>query len=258
MYLHGSTGWAGQTSPIRRDGSVFCIDADTGEMIWRLMAYPNYANNALSKVIISEGRIIYLDNHDNQFYCIGKGPSATTVSAPQTVPSLGSSVTITGTVTDQTPTGRHNVAGDLDFSLKGTPAISDHDMDAWMEYMFHQRPKPTDAKGVKVSLDTVDPNGNFVHIGNTTNDIEGNFGFMFTPEVPGTYQIIATFAGSASYGPSSATTYLSIGETAATPATQPEIAITDNTSITIGVGVAIIIAFGIVGAVLALMIKKRL
>jgi hypothetical protein len=221
LYLCGSIGWAGQTVPIRRDSALFCVDTSTGQMLWRLEAYPSYANNALSKVVISEGRIIYLDNHDNQIYCLGKGPSGTTVSAPQLVPSLGSSVMITGTVTDQSPSGRHNVAGDLDFALKGTPAISDEDQSAWMEYMFQQRPIPTNAKGVEVTLDAIDPNNNYVHIGTTTSDIHGNYGFAWTPDVPGTYQIIATFAGSASYGPSSASTYLAVGEAPPTPA-QPE------------------------------------
>jgi outer membrane protein assembly factor BamB len=247
IYLHGSTGWAGETSPIRRNGAIFCIDTSTGEMLWRLTAYPNYANNGLSKVVISEGRIIYLDNHDNQIYCLGKGPSATTVSAPQTVPTLGFSVVITGTVTDQSPSGRHNVAGDLDFSLKGTPAIADDYMDAWMEYMFHQRPIPTDATGVEVSLDTVDPNGNYVHIGTVTSDINGIYGYAFNPDVPGTYQIIATFAGSAAYGPSSATTYLSVSE--APPATAPPEypQPIDNTMTIVYATIAIIIAIALVG-----------
>jgi outer membrane protein assembly factor BamB len=257
LYLHGSTGWAGQTSPIRRDGSIFCIDTSTGEMLWRLMAYPCYANNALSRVVISEGRIIYMDNHDNQIYCIGRGPSATTVSAPQLVPDVGSSVMITGTVTDQTPSGRHNVAGSLDFTLKGTPAIADESMDAWMEYMFHQRPKPTNATGVEVILETIDPNNNFYEIGRTTSDMEGNYGFMFTPEVPGTYQIIARFEGSASYGSSSATTYMGVSEAPqATPTpTPPPPTMTDT--YVLGIGAGAIIAIVVVGLVLALMLRKR-
>ena len=71
---------------------------------------------------------------------------------------------------------------------------------------------PTNAKGVPVSLDTIDPNGNLVHIGDVTSDINGNYGFAYTPEVPGTYQIIATFAGSSAYYGSTATTYLTVGE----------------------------------------------
>jgi outer membrane protein assembly factor BamB len=258
VYLHGSTGWAGETSPIRRDGAIFCVDADTGELVWRLTAYPNTANNALSKVIISDDRIMYLDNHDNQIYCLGRGPSATTVSAPQVVPALGSSVTVTGTVTDQSSSGRHNINGDLDFTLKGTPAIGDSYMDAWMEYMFHQRPKPTDATGVAVSLDTIDPNGNFVHIGNTTSDSNGNYGLMFTPEVPGTYRIIASFEGSAAYGPSSATTYLSIGNgpTPTVAPTQAPASIADMYFVPAVIG--IVVSIFIVGAILGLLlIRKR-
>ena len=222
IYLHGSTGWAGETSPIRRDGAIFCVDADTGELVWRLMAYPNTANNALSKVVISDSRILYLDNHDNQIYCLGRGPSATTVSAPQLAPTLGAPVTITGTVTDQSPSGKHNINGGLDVPLKGTPAIADASMDAWMEYMFHQRPMPANAIGVPVTLTAIDPNGNLVNVGNTTSDKYGNFGLSYTPEVPGTYQIIATFAGSNSYGPSASTTYLTVGEgPTSTPAPTP-------------------------------------
>jgi hypothetical protein len=141
---------------------------------------------------------MYLDNHDNQIYCLGRGLSATTVSAPQVVPALGASVTITGTVTDQSPSGRRDINGNLDLALKDTPAISDDDMDAWMEYMFHQRPLPTNAKGVDVALRAIDPNGNLIPIGNATSDNAGNYGLPFTPEVPGTYQIIAEFKGSAS------------------------------------------------------------
>ena len=116
-------------------------------------------------VYIADGRLLSLNSYDNEIYCYGKGPSATTVSAPQIDPTLGSSVTITGTVTDQSPSGRLNANYGLDFSLKGTPAISDDSMQAWMEYKFMQQAMPTDAKGVPVSLDAIDPNGNYIHIG---------------------------------------------------------------------------------------------
>ncbi len=221
VYLHGSTGWAGQTSPIRRDGSIFALDTSTGKMLWRLTAYPSYANNALSKVVISEGRIIYLDNHDNQIYCIGKGPSATTVSVPQSVSTLGSDVLITGTVTDQSPSGRLNINGNLDFSLKGTPAIADESMDAWMEYMYHQRPLPTDVKGVPVKITAIDPNGNLQNIGTAVSDKNGNYGIMWTPPVPGIYHIKATFEGSASYGSSDASTFFGVNEAAGSPQVTP-------------------------------------
>jgi hypothetical protein len=228
------------TMPLRRDAHIWCVDLETGNMLWAISCWAQGMK-------IADGRLVALNQVDNQIYCLGKGPSATTVSAPQTVPTLGSSVMITGTVTDQSPSGRHNVAGSLDFTLKGTPAISDADMEAWMEYMYQQRPMPTDAKGVDVSLDTVDPNGNYVHIGTATSDINGNYGYAFTPDVPGTYQIIATFAGSAAYGSSFAQTYLSVDEappaTAAPEYPQP----IDPTLTIIGVGIAIIIAMVLIG-----------
>ena len=113
LYVDGSTGWAGQTVPIRRDSALLCIDCDTGKLVWRFEAYPNPEGSC--KVVLSDSRIIYLDAHDDNIYELGKGPSATTVSAPQTDPLLGSSVTIIGTVTDQTTTGRINTAGSTDF-----------------------------------------------------------------------------------------------------------------------------------------------
>jgi hypothetical protein len=108
---------------------------------------------------------------------------------------------------------------DYDFVLRGTPAISDSDMDAWMEYMYHQRTMPANAKGVEVTLDAIDPNNNFIHIGTVTSDITGAYGFVWKPEVPGTYQIIATFGGSAAYSASFAQTYMGVGEEVTTPPT---------------------------------------
>jgi hypothetical protein len=252
MYVDGSTPWAGQTSPVRRDSALFCIDCDTGQLVWRLEAYPHPEGGA--KVVLSDSRIIYLDNHDDSIYCLGKGPSATTIAASPEVSVYGSSVMVKGTVTDQTSSGRINEAGSTDFTLKGTPAISDESMEAWMEYMFQQRPKPTNATGVEVSLDTIDPNGNYVHIATVTTDINGNYGYTYTPDVPGTYQIIATFAGSEAYGPSSATTYLSVGE--APPATPPieYPQPIDPTMTIIAVGIAIIIAVAI--ATILILRKK--
>jgi hypothetical protein len=63
-----------------------------------------------------------------------------------------------------------------------------------MEYLYQQRPIPADVKGVDVSLEAADPNGNFVHIGTTTSDMSGTFTYLWIPEVPSEYTVIATFA----------------------------------------------------------------
>jgi hypothetical protein len=145
----------------------------------------------------------------------------------------------------------------FDFSLKGTPAISDEDMGAWMEYMFMQQARPETAKGVEVILETIDPNGNFYEIGNTTSDINGNFAYMFTPEVPGEYQILARFEGSKAYGPSYASTYLGVDEAPqATPTPTPPPPSMVETYFVPGI-VGVIIAVIAVGLVLVLMLRKR-
>jgi hypothetical protein len=232
------------TMPLRRDAHIWCVDLETGKQVWAISCWAQGMK-------IADGRLVVLNLVDNAIYCLGKGPSATTVSATQTVPTLGSSVTITGTVTDQSPSGRHNVAGSLDFALKGTPAISDADMENWMEYMFQQRPIPANAKGVEVTLDAIDPNSNFIHIGTTTSDIDGNYGYKFTPDVPGTYQIIATFAGSAAYGSSFGTTYLSADPAPTTPTPIEQIVqLPPFEMYTLYATIAIIIAIAIVGLML--------
>ena len=156
---------------------------------------------------IADGYIVAGNNYDNRMYVYGKGPSATTVTVQNDVIARGSSVLIKGTVTDQSS------------GAKGTPAIADADMEAWMEYLYMQQAIPANAKGVEVTLDTIDPNSNFVHIGTVTSDMSGMFKKMWTPEVPGEYTVIATFAGSESYGSSYAET--AIGVTAAPSAQAP-------------------------------------
>ena len=246
MYFY--TSEHSNNNPIRRDGMIWDVNATNGNLIWMLTNWPS------SAPIIADQRLLVVDSHDEQIYCFGKGPSATTVSAPQTVPALGGSVVLTGTVTDQSPYGRRNINGGMDRSLKGTPAIADSSMDAWMEYMFHQRPMPTDAKGVEVTLNSIDPNGNLIPIGTTTSDMYGNYGIVFTPEVPGTYQIIATFAGSNAYGPSSSSNYLAVGNEAPTASPYPVTVLPQTETYVIGVGIAIIIAIAIATL---LILRKR-
>ncbi len=189
-------------APIRRDACIWCINATDGTMIWQLNGWP------CTSPIVADGRLVYANCQDMQIYCFGPGLSKTTVSAPQNGVSAGSIVMITGTVTDDTPSGKD----------QGTPAISDASMTQWMGYLYQQQPFPTNATGVPVSLDAIDPNNNYIHIGDVTSDATGAYGCEFTPQVPGTYHVIATFAGSNSYGSSIAETYMAAGPAAATPA----------------------------------------
>jgi hypothetical protein len=256
--LYTNCGEHSPTQPLWRGQNLRCINATTGEDIWKILGFFGGMSPTEPNAVIADGMIVGLNLFDSEIYAFGKGPSATTVSAPQTVPTLGASVTISGTVTDQTETGRRNSNDVFEFSLKGTPAISDEDMSAWMEYMFMQQSKPTDVKGVEVVLETLDPNGNFYEIGRTTSDAAGTYGIKFTPEVPGQYQIIARFEGSAAYGPSAATAYLNVDEApqatpTPTPPSQPSMA---DIYIVPGI-IGIIVAIVAVGLVIILMLRKR-
>jgi hypothetical protein len=257
--IYTLTGEHSISQPMYRGPNLRCINATNGEEIWSILGFSANGGASLGGQYaqMGDGKVLALNYFDNQIYCFGPGPSATTVSAPQTAITHGHKVMITGTVTDQTETGRRNTNGMFDFSLKGTPAISDEDMGAWMEYMFMQQGMPADAMGVEVILETLDPNGNFYEIGRTTSDINGNYGLEFEPPVPGSYQIFARFEGSAAYGSSADSTYMIVEDApqpTPTPTPTPE-PMTDT--YVLGIGAGAIIAIIVVGLVIILMLRRR-
>jgi outer membrane protein assembly factor BamB len=243
VYIHSTEH--SPTKPLWRGSYFRCINATDGTEIWKILDYSMGSG-------IADGYIVTASQYDNMVYCIGKGPSSTTVTASPDISVHGTSVLITGTVTDQSP-GAKKIAPNFGY-VNGVPVVSDADQQVWMEYLYMQQACPTTATGVEVTLDTLDPNGNFIHIGTVTSDMSGGFKKMFTPEVPGEYTIIATFAGSESYGSSYAQTYMGVSEappaTAAPEYPQP----IDNTWTIVGVGIAIILVVVIVGI---LLLRKK-
>jgi hypothetical protein len=181
-----------------RGNTLKAVDALTGEEVWDMMGY--YAPTA-----IAYGILMATESPSGYTYAFSKGETTTTVDVQNDIYTEGSSILIKGTVTDQSP------------AQKDTPAISDEDMTAWMEYLHMQQPKPNDAVGVPVKITAIDPNGNFQDIGTTTSTSEGNYGIMWKPPVPGVYKITATFEGSESYYPSSAETLVGIDTKTASP-----------------------------------------
>jgi outer membrane protein assembly factor BamB len=240
------------TKPNWRGSYIHCVNATDGTEIWKLLNYAVF----LTGYGIADGYIVTASDYDNLIYCIGKGPSATTVSAPQTSVTMGSTAVITGTVNDICSGAMKN--GPIFGYTNGIPAISDESQEAWMEYIYQQQAKPTDATGVPVSIDAIDPNGNLIHIGDATSDASGTFGYSWTtPDVPGQYRIIASFKGSSSYGSSSASTYAYVGEEAPTASPPPTQAQSPTEMYFALSTAAIIIAIVIVGIVVVLMLRKR-
>jgi outer membrane protein assembly factor BamB len=246
--VYAVTGEHSPNTPLIEGGKMFCIDANTGELIWSISGW--YDAQGDKNFPIADGYIVALNYYDGKLYCFGKGQSATTVSLPDTVQSLGTSVLIKGTVTDQSP---GNTC--LGIPAAGTPAIADDSMTPWMEYLYMQKPMPTNATGVEVSLDTLDPNGNFVHIGTAISDTSGKFSYMWTPEVPGKYTVIATFAGSESYWPSYAETAVGVSEApATTPPTQTTIQESPMLTYVFAVGIVLII---LAVAAIVLLLRRK-
>jgi outer membrane protein assembly factor BamB len=238
-YIYVGAGEHSPDDPKERNAPTLCIDVETGEVVWRI---PFYSSHWALNPAIADGIITYLNAYDNQIYAIGRGPSATTVRAEPKVIVEGSSVIIDGTVTDQSP------------GAKDTPAISDEDMDEWMKYQYMQFPIPTNAQGVEVTLDTIDPNGNFIHIGTATSDMSGFYSYMFTPDISGKYTIIATFAGSESYFSSYAETSIGVEEAPAPPLEPTPTPAPMTDTYLAGSTIAIIAAIGI--AVFLLLRRK--
>jgi len=214
-----------------------------GTLVWKEL------QTSVTSSIIAYGKLVTLNAYDNQLYCFGKGPSQTTVSAPSVGVTTSTPITITGTITDVSPgTQQQQTASNYP---NGLPCISDETQSLFMETVYQQQPMYNNMTGVPITISVIDSNNNLRDIGTTTSDVMGNFGFTWTPDIAGNYQVIATFKGSNSYYPSSSSTYFFAGETptiAPTATQQPNVATTTDLMTYLAAGViAIIIAIAIVG-----------
>jgi outer membrane protein assembly factor BamB len=206
--------------PKPRDAPWVCLDVEDGSVVFKadgLSRSTIWGGDA----IIGDSIIVTQNTYDQRLVAFGKGPSTTTVTAPDTSVPLGSGVMIKGTVMDVSP-GTEDPGLKMRFA-NGVPAVSDADMGEWMTYVYQQFERPT-VSGVTVKIEAVDPNYNYQNYGTTTTDPYGNFALAIEPEVPGTYMIIATFEGSDSYYGSTATTYFMVEEApAASTPIEPEV-----------------------------------
>jgi hypothetical protein len=118
------------------------------------------------------------------------------------------------------------------------------------------RPRPV-VTGVNVTLSVVDPNGDVFDIGTATSDSTGYYSFVYTPDVAGTYNVTATFAGTKDYYPSVAETAFAVAEAPEpTPTPEPTPAPMTDTYI-LGAAGGIIAAIAIITVVIAIMLRKR-
>jgi hypothetical protein len=235
---------------------VTCVDANTGQEKWRIMSYANPGSFMAPGFAIADGYLSYLNLYDKQIYVMGKGPSATTVTTSPKVSVYGNSVIMEGTVIDIAAGTKQNEQAAR--FPNGVPAVSDQSMSAWMEYVYMQKPRPTDTVGVPITLSVIDANGNYRDIGMTTTDADGYFSFNWKPDIEGKYTVYASFGGSESYWPSHAVTSFAVDPAAATPVPTeaPIQSAADMYFVPAIAGLFVLIIIVLVLVVL-LMVKKR-
>jgi hypothetical protein len=187
-----------ETNPLTRGWGTYCMDAFDGDLQWEIM----FAGNIRA---IAEGYLFLDESRSGTMWTIGKGESATTVTAPDMAVPSGTAMTIKGTVLDMSP------------AQPGTPCVSKDSMTTQMSYLHKQLPidgiwHNETITGVPVTLTAIHDDGTVYDLGTTTTSgYYGSFGKAWTPEKEGTYEIIANFASDESYGSSAASTFVTVG-----------------------------------------------
>lgn len=241
-------------NPLFRGAPALCLNATTGEEIWRVDGLFRKTDWGGSP-IMGDSVIAMYNSYDQQIYAIGKGPSAITVSAGPKRIVLGDSIIVEGTVTDISP-GTQQISNKLRFP-NGVPAVSDASVGEWMKYVYAQFPRPTNTIGVEVTLHVLDSNDNYREIGKTTGNSDGYYNFQWTPDIEGKYTVTASFEGSASYYPSHVSTGIAVDPAAPTPAPteQPLTSMADAYFVPAIAGLFVFVA--IIGVVIILTLRKR-
>jgi outer membrane protein assembly factor BamB len=239
--IYVGNGEHSPTNPLARGWKFWCINATTGAEIWNI-------TGGTSAGAVADGYVTADDRYDGYMYVFGKGQSTTSIEAPLTALTQGQSVILTGKVLDKSP------------AQPGTPCVSDDSMSTQMEYLHMQVTIPLNANitGVPVSLDAVAPNGETIHIATVTSDASGTYSYLWQPpDQVGTYLVTATFAGTNSYGSSSAETALGVvqaSQSTALPTVTSPLTQSSTDLYILASTIAIIVVMIIIGM---LMLRKR-
>jgi hypothetical protein len=239
--------------PIYRGALMRAVNATTGKEIFTLSNINN--EFATSSFAIADGFVATFNGYDNQIYSVGRGPSATTVSAPDVSVAFGTPVVIKGSVIDKSA-GTRQSEQEARFP-NGVPVSSDASMGDWMGYVYQQQVMPANFKGVDVIFTVLDANGNYRQIGSTTTDTNGKFNYVWKPDIPGKYTVYASFAGTNGYWPSYSNDAFDVMEqipATAQPSPIPQ-SIADQYFVPAVAGV--IAAIIIVGVLVVLVPRKR-
>jgi hypothetical protein len=239
--------------PIYKDAKARAINATTGAEIWTISDYTSEFTSM--SYVIADGMTTFFNGYDGQIYTLGRGPSQTTVTAPNAGLDSGQSVVIRGSVTDIS-VGTKQTQQAADFP-NGIPVAADAIMGDWMGYVYQQQPLPSNFTGVQVTINVIDSNGNFRNIGTTTTDSTGAYSLRWTPDITGKYTVVASFAGTNAYWPSSSETTFAVDPAAPTPTPSPiaQQSVADQYFIPAIAG--LFVAIIVVGATMALLLLRK-
>jgi hypothetical protein len=240
-------------TPIFKGSFTRAINASNGAELWTINDYTGEFG-AVSYAI-ADGYTNFFNGIDNQIYTLGRGPTSMTVTAPNLAAASSQPVVIAGTLTDiSSGTKQDQLASRF---ANGVPLAADSVMGDWMGYLYQQKPLPSSFLGVTVDISVLDSNGNYRSIGTTTTDATGKYNLVWTPDISGTYQVIATFAGTNGYWPASATTVFNVMEAHPTeaPTASPAPSNADLYFVPAIAGLFVFVA--IIGVVIILVLRKR-
>jgi outer membrane protein assembly factor BamB len=238
--------------PLFPGAQKLALNCTNGNLVWSVLGF--YGRDASA---ISMGEMLAWNSYDGQIYAYGMGPTKTAVSAPDAGVTTGSTITISGTVTDISAGSQQNAVA-MNFP-NGLPCVSDASMSQFMAAVYMQQPMPTNDTGVPVVISVTDSNHNTRVIGTaTTNPNTGFYSLAWAPDIPGNFTVTATFAGTQSYYGSSAVTAFTANAaspTAAPTASPISLAATQN-EIMYGIA-AVIIVIIIIGVALAILTMRK-
>jgi len=241
------------TTPISKGALTRALNASDGSEIYLFKSATG--EFGAGSFAIADGYTNFFNSYDSRIYTLGRGPSLTTVTVGPKSSTLGGSVVIEGTVMDVS-TGLDTTEIEGRFPA-GVPACSDSAMKDWMAYVHQQQPLPSTFEGVDVGISVVDANGNYRDIGTATTDSKGNYNLVWTPDISGTYYVIAAFGGTKGYWPSYQESIFNVVEAPATPTPQATQAPSMADQYILPIGAGIIVAIIVVGIVLALLVTKK-
>jgi hypothetical protein len=240
-------------TPVFKGAMTRAVNATTGEEIWTLSSY--VTEFTTQSFAVADGYATWFNSYDNAIYSVGRGASQLTVSAPQAGITRGGSLIITGSLSDLSAGGKQ--AEQAVRFPNGLPLAADESMTEWMSYVYQQKPMPTNFKGVEVTIDVIDSNGNYRNIGTAMTDATGMYNLHWIPDIEGKYTVIATFHGTNGYWPSYSETAFAVDAPAATPAPTEAPAQSAADMYFVPAVVGIIVAIVVCFVITILLIRKR-